>query len=163
MWTSRNYVHNEMFTILKNSLPVSHYHSGLQKGRLCSPLFIHTPEKKMLKLLRSMVFHLILIPSLTFNKILKIMNKAELIDAIAGEASLTKADAKRALDAFIGSVEKSLKKGDQVVLIGFGTFKVATRSARNGRNPQTGKPIKIKAKKVVKFKAGADLSKKVAK
>jgi DNA-binding protein HU-beta len=56
-----------------------------------------------------------------------------------------------------------LKKGDSVVLIGFGSFKTATRAARNGRNPQTGKVIKIKAKKVVKFKAGADLSKKVAK
>jgi DNA-binding protein HU-beta len=91
------------------------------------------------------------------------MNKAELIDAIAGESGLTKADSKRALDAFLGNVGKALKKGDSVVLIGFGTFKVAQRAARNGRNPQTGKVIKIKAKKVVKFKAGADLSKKVAK
>jgi DNA-binding protein HU-beta len=90
-------------------------------------------------------------------------NKAELIDAIAAESNLTKADAKRALDAFLGTVVKSLKKGEPVVLIGFGTFKVAQRAARNGRNPQTGKVIKIKAKKVVKFKAGADLSKKVAK
>ena len=90
------------------------------------------------------------------------MNKAELIDSIAAEAKLTKADAKRALDAFIGATAKTLKKGDSLVLIGFGTFKVTNRAARNGRNPQTGKPIKIKAKKVVKFKAGADLSKKVA-
>jgi DNA-binding protein HU-beta len=91
------------------------------------------------------------------------MNKAELIDAIAADANLTKADAKRALDAFISNTGKALKKGDSVVLIGFGSFKTATRAARNGRNPQTGKVIKIKAKKVVKFKAGADLSKKVAK
>ena len=91
------------------------------------------------------------------------MNKAELIDSIAAEAKLTKADAKRALDAFIGATVKTLKKGDSLVLIGFGTFKVAQRAARNGRNPQTGKAIKIKAKKVVKFKAGADLSKKIAK
>lgn len=91
------------------------------------------------------------------------MNKAELIDSIAAEANLTKADAKRALDAFIGATQKTLKKGDSLVLIGFGTFKVAQRAARNGRNPQTGKAIKIKAKKVVKFKAGADLSKKIAK
>lgn len=90
------------------------------------------------------------------------MNKAELIDAIAAEAKLTKADAKRALDAFIGATVKTLKKGDSLVLIGFGTFKVGNRAARNGRNPQTGKPIKIKAKKVVKFKAGTDLSKKIA-
>jgi DNA-binding protein HU-beta len=91
------------------------------------------------------------------------MNKQELIDAIAADANLTKADSKRALDAFIGNVGKALKKGDSVVLIGFGSFKTAQRAARNGRNPQTGKVIKIKAKKVVKFKAGTDLSKKVAK
>ncbi len=91
------------------------------------------------------------------------MNKAELIDSIAAEANLTKADAKRALDAFIAATGKALKKGDSLVLIGFGSFKVVQRAARNGRNPQTGKAIKIKAKKVVKFKAGADLSKKVAK
>jgi len=91
------------------------------------------------------------------------MNKAELIDAIAAEAGLSKADSKRALDAFLDTTGKALKKGDSVVLIGFGTFKTATRAARNGRNPQTGKVIKIKAKRVVKFKAGAELSKKVAK
>ncbi|MCS6822927.1 MAG: HU family DNA-binding protein [Cytophagaceae bacterium] len=91
------------------------------------------------------------------------MNKAELIDAIAAEAKLTKADSKRALDAFINATTKSLKSGKPVVLIGFGTFKVANRAARTGINPQTKKPIKIKAKKVVKFKAGADLSKKIAK
>ena len=91
------------------------------------------------------------------------MNKAELIDSIAAEAKLTKADAKRALDAFISATAKSLKKGESLVLIGFGTFKVVQRAARNGRNPQTGKAIKIKAKKVVKFKAGADLSKKISK
>ena len=91
------------------------------------------------------------------------MNKAELIDAIAAEAGLSKADSKRALDAFLETTGKALKKGDSVVLIGFGTFKTATRAARNGRNPQTGKVIKIKAKRVVKFKAGAELSKKVAK
>ncbi len=91
------------------------------------------------------------------------MNKAELIDSIAAEAKLTKADAKRALDAFLAATTKALKKGESLVLIGFGSFKVVQRAARNGRNPQTGKAIKIKAKKVVKFKAGADLSKKIAK
>ena len=91
------------------------------------------------------------------------MNKAELIEAIAKESGLTKADSKRALDAFLGAAEKSLKKGEPVVLIGFGTFKVKQRKARNGRNPQTGKAIKIKAKKVVSFKAGADLSAAAAK
>ena len=89
------------------------------------------------------------------------MNKAELVDAIAAESSLTKADSKRALDAFLGVASKTLKKGDKVILIGFGTFSIAQRAARTGRNPQTGKAIKIKAKKVVKFKAGAELAKKV--
>ncbi|MBO9702333.1 MAG: HU family DNA-binding protein [Sporocytophaga sp.] len=89
------------------------------------------------------------------------MNKAELIDAIAAESKLTKADSKRALDAFLSAASKTLKKGDKVIIIGFGTFSVAKRAARTGRNPQTGKTIQIKAKKVVKFKAGADLAKKV--
>lgn len=89
------------------------------------------------------------------------MNKAELIDAIASEAKITKADANRALDAFMNATTKSLKKGDRVALVGFGTFSVAKRAARNGRNPQTGKPIKIAAKKVAKFKAGAELASKV--
>ncbi len=89
------------------------------------------------------------------------MNKAELIDSIAKDASLTKADAKKALDAFISSTSKALKKGDRVALVGFGSFSIAKRSARTGRNPQTGKEIKIPAKKVVKFKAGADLASKV--
>ena len=86
------------------------------------------------------------------------MNKAELIDAIASEANLTKADAKRALDAFIGATTKALKKGDRVALVGFGSFSVSTREARKGRNPQSGKEIMIPAKKVVKFKAGAELA-----
>ena len=89
------------------------------------------------------------------------MNKGELIDAIANGSKLTKADAGRALDATIEAVEKALKKGDRVALVGFGSFTVAKRAARIGRNPQTGKEIKIAAKKVVKFKAGADLAKKV--
>ena len=86
------------------------------------------------------------------------MNKAELIDAIAGTAGITKADAKKALDAFISTTTDALKKGDRVALVGFGSFSVAERSARTGRNPQTGKEITIPAKKVVKFKAGSDLS-----
>ena len=85
------------------------------------------------------------------------MNKAELIDAIAADASITKADAKRALDAFVGETTKALKKGDRVALVGFGSFSVAKRAARTGRNPQTGKEIKIAAKKVVKFKPGSEL------
>jgi DNA-binding protein HU-beta len=86
------------------------------------------------------------------------MNKAELIEAIASGSGLTKADAKRALDAFIGTTSSALKKGDRVALVGFGSFSVAKRAARKGRNPQTGKEIKIAAKKVVKFKAGSELS-----
>ena len=89
------------------------------------------------------------------------MNKAELVDAISSEAKITKADASRALQAFMNVTSKTLKKGERVALIGFGTFTVAKRAARNGRNPQTGKPIKIAAKRVAKFKAGAELSAKV--
>jgi DNA-binding protein HU-beta len=86
------------------------------------------------------------------------MNKAQLIDAIAEKAGLTKADAKKALDAFVESTTDALKNGDRVALIGFGSFAVATRSARTGRNPQSGAPIEIPEKKVVKFKPGAELS-----
>jgi DNA-binding protein HU-beta len=89
------------------------------------------------------------------------MNKAELIEAMAAEAGMTKADAKRSLDAFVNATHKALKKGDRVALVGFGSFSVAKRAARKGRNPQTGKEIKIAAKKVVKFKAGTELTKSV--
>ena len=89
------------------------------------------------------------------------MNKSELIDAIVKETKETKVSASENLDAFIKVVTNTLKKGDDVVLVGFGTFKVAKRAARTGRNPQTGKAIKIAAKKVAKFKAGATLKKAV--
>jgi DNA-binding protein HU-beta len=89
------------------------------------------------------------------------MNKAELIDAMAAESGLTKADAKRALDGFVSITGKALKTGDRISLVGFGSFAVSKRAARTGRNPQTGKEIKIAAKNVVRFKAGADLSGKV--
>ncbi len=82
------------------------------------------------------------------------MNKSELIDAIADQADLSKADAGRALDAFTGTISKALKKGDTVSLIGFGTFSVKKRAARTGRNPATGEAIKIKASKSPAFKAG---------
>ncbi|MCG8465531.1 MAG: HU family DNA-binding protein [Xanthomonadales bacterium] len=85
------------------------------------------------------------------------MNKAELIDRIAENAGLTKADAGRALDAFVSSVTHALKKGDVVSLVGFGTFQVKKRSARKGRNPQTGEEIKIKASKSPSFRAGKAL------
>ena len=89
------------------------------------------------------------------------MNKNELIDCIAEDAKLSKADSKKALDAFIKAVSSTLKSGGKVQLVGFGSMSVAKRSARVGRNPQTGKPIQIRAKKVVKFKASSDLSQKV--
>ncbi len=89
------------------------------------------------------------------------MNKAELIDAMASGAGLSKSDAKKALEAFIGATGDALNAGDRVALVGFGSFSVSTRAARKGRNPQTGKEINIAAKKVVKFKAGADLAKTV--
>jgi len=89
------------------------------------------------------------------------MNKAELISAIAGKANITKVDARKALDAFVESAGETMKKGERLTLVGFGSFSVAKRNARNGRNPRTGKNIKIAAKNVVRFKAGADLNKLV--
>ncbi|HVE61268.1 MAG TPA: HU family DNA-binding protein [Chitinophagaceae bacterium] len=89
------------------------------------------------------------------------MNKAELISTIAEEAGITKTQANTALDAFVDAVTKTLKKGDKVTLVGFGTFSVSKRAARNGRNPQTGETIKIKARKVARFKAGKELSGKM--
>lgn len=89
------------------------------------------------------------------------MNKAELIDAMAESAGLSKADAKRALDGFVSATGDALKKGDRISLVGFGSFSVSERAARTGRNPQTGKEIKIAAKNVVRFKAGAELQGKV--
>jgi DNA-binding protein HU-beta len=85
------------------------------------------------------------------------MNKGDLISKIADETGMTKADAGRALEAFVGTVTKALKKGDSVQIVGFGTFDVRKRGARTGRNPQTGETIKIKASKNVGFKAGKAL------
>ncbi|MGA2526243.1 MAG: HU family DNA-binding protein [Smithellaceae bacterium] len=88
------------------------------------------------------------------------MTKADLVDVMAKEAEITKAAAALALDAYVDAVTKELKKGGRIGLVGFGTFSVAKRKAREGRNPQTGKAIKIPAKKVVKFKAGKELADK---
>ena len=85
------------------------------------------------------------------------MNKSQLIDKIADGADISKAAAGRALDAFIDAVGEALKEGDQAALVGFGTFAVKERAARTGRNPQTGKPIKIAAAKIPGFKAGKAL------
>ncbi len=89
------------------------------------------------------------------------MNKTELVEAIAKTAGLTKADADRAVRAAIEVITKALKKGDAVQITGFGTFAVAKRATRKGRNPATGKEIKIPASKAPKFKAGALLKKAV--
>ncbi|QES88275.1 HU family DNA-binding protein [Rhizosphaericola mali] len=89
------------------------------------------------------------------------MNKSELIDLLASKAGTTKTDAGKVLDAFTETVTETLAGGDSVTLIGFGTFSVSERSARNGRNPQTGETIKIKASKVAKFKAGKVVSEAV--
>lgn len=86
------------------------------------------------------------------------MNKAELINAIAVESGLSKADAKKALDATIKAVSDALVAGDKISLIGFGTFSVSERGERQGINPRTKQAIKIEAKKVAKFKPGAELS-----
>jgi len=85
------------------------------------------------------------------------MNKNEIVDAIAKEAGLSKSDAEKALDAFRGVVTKALKKGTKVSLVGFVSIEKKKRSARTARNPQTGKPIKVAAKNVAKFKAGKAL------
>ena len=89
------------------------------------------------------------------------MNKAQLIDAMANNAGLSKADAKRALDGFIAATTDALKKEDRISLVGFGSFSISKRSARKGRNPKTGAVIQIAAKNSVRFKAGAELSSKV--
>ncbi|WP_459209102.1 HU family DNA-binding protein [Aquimarina rhabdastrellae] len=89
------------------------------------------------------------------------MNKTDLIDKMAEDAGITKAAAKKALESFLGNIEGTLKKGDRVSLVGFGSWSVSQRAAREGRNPQTGDIIKIAAKNVVKFKAGADLQNSV--
>lgn len=86
------------------------------------------------------------------------MNKTELIDSIAEKSGITKAAAKIALETFLGDIEATLKKGDRISLVGFGSWSVSQRAARDGRNPQTGATIKIAAKNVVKFKAGSELS-----
>ena len=85
------------------------------------------------------------------------MNKSELIESMAADAGISKAAAKKALDSMMNNVEGSLKKGNRVSLVGFGSWSVTRRAAREGRNPQTGKAIKIAAKNVVKFKPGAEL------
>ncbi len=85
------------------------------------------------------------------------MNKAELVEAIAKDSKITKSQAQNALESFTKNVEKSLKKGKKVTLVGFGTFSTSKRAARTGRNPQTGKPIRIPARRVARFAPGKAL------
>jgi DNA-binding protein HU-beta len=89
------------------------------------------------------------------------MNKTELVNAIAEKAEISKADAKKALDAFVSTVTDALKEGDKIALVGFGTFSVSQKAARKGVNPATGATIEIAAKKVAKFKPGAELAEAV--
>jgi DNA-binding protein HU-beta len=89
------------------------------------------------------------------------MNKADLIDRIAADCGMSKTQAASAIDTTVNSITGALKKGDRVALIGFGTFSISQRKARNGRNPQTGATIKIAARRVAKFSAGAELKKAV--
>ena len=89
------------------------------------------------------------------------MNKAELVAKLAEDAGISKTQANAAVDSFTEAVTKTLKGGGKVTLVGFGTFSVSKRAARTGRNPQTGAAIKIKAKKVARFKAGKELSAKM--
>jgi nucleoid DNA-binding protein len=89
------------------------------------------------------------------------LNKRDLVGKIAKEAGITKSKAEAAFNSMVGGITASLKKGQKVMLVGFGTFSVAKRKARTGRNPQTGAPIKIAARKVPKFTPGSDLKKTV--
>ena len=86
------------------------------------------------------------------------MNKTQLIDAVAVESGLTKVDARKAVDAFIKTACEQLKQGEKIALVGFGTFSVLERSARTGRNPQTGAKLEIGKRKIIKFKAGSELT-----
>lgn len=91
------------------------------------------------------------------------MNKGDLIDKIAAETGISKTAAAGAIDTFVGAVTTALRKGDRVTLVGFGTFSVSQRKARNGRNPQTGSVIKIAARRVARFAPGVELKKHVNK
>jgi DNA-binding protein HU-beta len=106
------------------------------------------------------IFYGYICPPLTIFKFI-IMNKGELISKLADDAGITKTQANVALDSFVEAVTKTLRGGGKVTLVGFGTFTVSRRAARNGRNPQTGAVIKIKSKKVAKFKAGKELAAKL--
>jgi DNA-binding protein HU-beta len=90
------------------------------------------------------------------------MNKSQLVDAVSADSGLSKADTTRAIESFVGTVNKALKKGDEVAITGFGKFSVVKRAARQGVNPRTGEKVKIKASKAPKFTAGAGLKQSVS-
>lgn len=90
------------------------------------------------------------------------MNKTQLVEAVSADSGLSKADAQRAIESFVGTVGKMLKKGDEVAITGFGKFSVVKRAARQGVNPRTGEKVKIKASKAPKFTAGATLKQAVS-
>lgn len=106
---------------------------------------------------------IILTKKITFVKIKinLLMNKGQLVAFIADKTNTSKTCVNECIDAFVEAVTKTLKKGDKLTLVGFGTFSVSKRKQRNGRNPQTGEKIKIKARKVAKFKAGKELASKM--
>lgn len=89
------------------------------------------------------------------------MNKTQLVDAVALESGLTKVDARKAIDAFIKTTGEQLKQGEKIALVGFGTFSVTERPAHLARNPRTGLKIEVEKKKIIKFKAGSELSEEV--
>jgi DNA-binding protein HU-beta len=135
--------------------PIQHNGFPANSGLFCI-IAIFSGAKKIL-LLRKSVYICFSLKKRKYHT----MNKAELIAKIADDANITKTQANAGLDSFVEAVTKTLKGGGKVTLVGFGTFSVSKRQARNGRNPQTGAVIKIKAKKVAKFKAGKELAAKL--
>ena len=129
----------------RQGFEVKNIFSGIFGSAIKVSIFVLSPQKNSFKKQKQTV-----------------LTKADLIDKIAKDAGVTKVQANEALDSFTTAVVGALKKGDRVTLVGFGTFSVSERAARNGRNPQTGAVIKIKARKVPKFKAGKEFSTKIS-
>lgn len=147
-------------------IPYLHWVTGCNKGVKPIPPG-DVANKKNHKLYGILLIRLIILEHTPLSLIhyfiqyTSFMNKGELVEKLAADAGISKKQAGAALDSFTEAVAKTLKKGDKVTLVGFGTFSVSKRAARTGRNPQTGEKIKIKAKKVARFKAGKELSGKI--